>query len=199
MPVPEIVFVRGNHEDFAWFEFQDAWARTSRKLVALHGEALTVGPALIVGFPCLMGDETAYVGERARLPARASGWLSHLLQKHGPSIRTLWLMHEPPSGTPLSQPNSPVAGNREWRTAIERFRPILTISGHDHDMPIRNGKWYHRIGSTTCVNTGQKEVGPLHYCLVEAEFADDAPGLPVRMSVTAHPWHETVVVYPPPP
>jgi|SRR6266567_1747690 len=105
-------------------------------------------------------------------------------------------MHEPPAGTPLSQPNSPVAGNRQWRTAIERFRPILTISGHDHQTPITKKKWYHLIGATTCVNVGQSENGPLHYCITEAEF--DAPGLPKRMTVTAHPRKETVVVYPPP-
>jgi Icc-related predicted phosphoesterase len=113
------------------FRFQDAWATTGRRLVALHGEAFTVGPATVIGFPCLMGDETAFVGERQPLPANPNSWLSRLLEKHGPSMRTLWLMHEPPSGTPLSQPNSPVEGNRQWRTAIDRFRPILTISGHD--------------------------------------------------------------------
>ena len=34
LEVPELIFVRGNHEDFAWFEFQDAWATTGRRLVA---------------------------------------------------------------------------------------------------------------------------------------------------------------------
>jgi len=197
LEVPELIFARGNHEDFAWFEFQDAWATTGRKLVSLHGEVFTVGPATIIGFPCLMGDETAFVGERRPLPASPNAWLSRLLERHGPSIRTLWLMHEPPAGTPLSQFDSPVAGNPKWRSAIERIRPILTISGHDHQTPIRNGKWHHRIGSTTCVNVGQTEHGPLHYCIVEAEFSGDAPSLPTRMTVTAHPQNETAEVYPP--
>jgi len=50
---------------------------------------------------------------------------------------------------------------------------------------------------TTCVNVGQAERGPLHYCVVEAEFDSDVPGLPTRMTVTAHPQNETVEVYPP--
>jgi len=155
-----------------------------------------MGPATLIGFPCLMRDETACVGERPAFPGNPSSWLSRLLERHGLSIRTLWLMHEPPSGTPLSQPNSPVAGNPQWRSAIERFRPIVTISGHDHQTPISRGKWHHRIGSTTCVNVGQTERGPLHYCVVQAEFAGNAPGLPTRMTVTAHPRNETVEVYP---
>src|SRR2546427_5560082 len=89
LEVPEIIFVRGNHEDSSWFEFQDVWNTTGRRLVASHGEACTVGPATFVGFPCLMGDDTAFVGERPSLPASPSSWLSRLLESHGPSIRTL--------------------------------------------------------------------------------------------------------------
>ncbi len=197
LDVAEIVFVRGNHEDADWWNFQDAWKKTGRKLTKLHGEAEMFGPATVIGFPCLMGDEAAFVWDRPPLPGNPGSWLSHLLEKHGACIRSLWLMHEPPSGTPLSQANSPVSGNRIWRTAIERFMPILTVSGHDHQTPIRYRTWHHRIGSTTCVNVGQTECGPPRYCLVESEFASNVPSLPVNMTVTAYPKNETVVVYPP--
>ncbi|MGA2246948.1 MAG: metallophosphoesterase [Verrucomicrobiota bacterium] len=38
LPCAEIVFVRGNHEDEAWYEFAEVWARSGRPLHALHGE-----------------------------------------------------------------------------------------------------------------------------------------------------------------
>jgi Icc-related predicted phosphoesterase len=39
-------------------------------------------------------------------------------------------MHEPPYGTPLSQPDGYLAGNVEWTVAIERFSPWLVVFGH---------------------------------------------------------------------
>jgi hypothetical protein len=152
---------------------------------------------VITGFPCLMGDDTAFTADLPELPARPSGWLAKLVTDYGSAMRTIWLMHEPPAGTPLSQPNSPVAGNQEWRTAIKRFMPLLTISGHDHRTPIASGRWWHRIDGTTCVNVGQTDDGPLHFCLVQAEFASSKPSLPKKMEITAMPWNETLQVYPP--
>jgi Icc-related predicted phosphoesterase len=103
-------------------------------------------------------------------------------------------MHEPPAGTPLSERGSLVEGNPDWVTAIERFSPWLTVSGHDHITPIRSNCWHHRIGQTTCVNAGQTDHHPLHYCLVEAEFESQAPSLPTKLEVTAYPWQETLAL-----
>jgi hypothetical protein len=58
-----------------------------------------------------------------------------LAQVHGASFRTLWLMHEPPNGTPLSAANTVVSGNQEWTEAIEYFNPRLVVCGHDHWHP----------------------------------------------------------------
>jgi hypothetical protein len=87
-----------------------------------------------------------------------------------------------------------VEGNPEWVSAIKRFSPWLVIAGHDHLTPVRSGRWYHRIGQTTCVNVGQTDKGPLHYCLVEAEFASAEPSLPNWMQATAFPWEETITL-----
>jgi Icc-related predicted phosphoesterase len=83
---------------------------------------------------------------------------------------------------------------RRLRQAIERFSPWLTVSGHDHDSPRINKRWYHQIGQTICVNAGQTDAGPLHYCVIEAEFAKPRPGLPTSMKVTAYPWKESLVL-----
>jgi Icc-related predicted phosphoesterase len=194
LPAEEIIFVRGNHEDEAWWEFAEIWKSTGRPLRPLHGELFSHGPMTIVGFPCLMGDESPYIGERPPLALDPDEWLPGLILPAGRAARTLWLMHEPPAGTPLSARGSLVEGNPEWVQAIERFSPWLTIFGHDHQTPIRTGRWHHRIGQTTCVNVGQTDNGPLHYCLVEAEFESASSSLPSRMQVTAYPWQETIVL-----
>lgn len=190
--VQEIVFVRGNHEDYNWQDFETTWLSTGRKLVKLHGEAAGFGPAVITGFPCYLGNDFAFAGDQQELPHNPNVWLPKVLKRFGPPMRTLWLMHEPPARTPLTNPNSPVAGNSDWNVAIERFSPLLAISGHDHSTPIRTGKWFHRLGNSVCVNVGQNSTGPLRYTLVEAEFPSDAPSLPTRMRVTAYPMEETV-------
>jgi len=194
LPCQEIVFVRGNHEEDGWRQFAAAWAKSGRKLNALHGEVFAHGPLLLVGFPCLLGDETAYLGAREPLPADPGAWLPDLLRAHGPAMRTLWLMHEPPAGTPLSETRGPVAGNREWTEAIERFSPWLTLSGHDHQTPLINRRWYYQLGQTICVNLGQPDTGLLHYCLVQAEFGRSASTLPAKLQVTAFPFKKTVTL-----
>ena len=71
LPCTEIVFVRGNHEDDAWWLFAEAWNKSGRPLHALHGQVFTHGPLTILGFPCHMGDETVTVQnlEIARIDA----------------------------------------------------------------------------------------------------------------------------------
>jgi len=198
LPCPDIVFVRGNHEDVDWWSFADAWAETRRKLNALHGEVFASGPLAMVGFPCALGDETAYVGTREPLPDPPDRWLSKLVRRYGPVMRTLWLMHEPPAGTPLTERQGPVSGNPAWNEALARFSPLLTISGHDHDSPIQAQRWHARIGQSACVNLGQTVDGPLHYGILEAEFVQAAPCLPSRMRFTAFPWNQSLDVVPQP-
>src|SRR5438874_10967966 len=53
---------------------------------------------VILGFPCLMGCAEEHFEP---VPSDPSEWISPLLARHGAAIRTLWLMHEPPRGTPL--------------------------------------------------------------------------------------------------
>jgi metallophosphoesterase superfamily enzyme len=51
LPVNEILFVRGNHEDSNWSEFVSAWPHHKRKLACLYGSACAIGPLVVVGFP----------------------------------------------------------------------------------------------------------------------------------------------------
>jgi len=191
LPCKDVIFVRGNHEDESWIDFAKFWKQSSRPLYALNGEVFNCGPLCVVGFPCYMGDETHFL--EGRKPLYGAGkWLKRLKKLHGDTMRTLWLLHETPRGTPLSNPDSVVAGNGFWNQAIEHFHPLLTISGHDHVTPIQTNQWNHKIGHTTCVNVGQTNFGDLRYCLVHATFASEQPCLPVAMTVTAYPMGQTV-------
>lgn len=184
LPCPEVIFVRGNHEDSSWWTFADAWGHPGKELIILEGGTFTYGPLLIVGFPCLMlhGD-----GMGADLPADPDKWLPKLLRPFGPASRTLWLMHEPPIGTPLSESSGPLIGNVEWREAIDRFSPWLVVFGHDHNTPKRVNKWHCKLGASTCVNVGQSNAGPLRYTVVDMTFPANTPSLPKSLQITAYP------------
>jgi Icc-related predicted phosphoesterase len=188
----QVVFVRGNHEDENWDVFAKSWRRSNRPLVTLHGQTFTCGPLVIVGFPCLLGLEDYFIAPREPLSYEPDEWLKPLLRLHGASFRTLWLMHEPPNGTPLSAANTVVSGNQEWTDAIEYFNPRLVVCGHDHWTPIRTKRWHCRIGASTCVNVGQTDEGPLHFAVVKARFENDGASQPLEIKISAFPIAETI-------
>jgi Icc-related predicted phosphoesterase len=191
----EVVFVRGNHESEGWLAFARAWrsGRRMRALNALNCEPFVHGPLVIVGFPCRLGDEFHYLdGRTPSHEDRSNHWLENVMRKHGAAARTLWLMHEPPAGTHLSEEVGPMAGRIEWLAAVERYSPMLVACGHDHRSPIRCSSWHEKVRQTCVVNVGQKLDGTLHYSLIELEFPNSTPCLPQRVKVTAYPWDQEV-------
>ena len=199
-----VVFVRGNHEDSNWTEFIAAWPHCRRPLCALYGSAISVGPLVIIGFPCFTGSEFTWCAHleagksemslspqnpSEELPVELDCWLPDLMRRAGTAGRTLWLTHEPPVGRPLGNART---CNAIWTAAVERFSPRLIISGHDHESPIKNGAWNYRLGSTLCVNVGQ-QAGTLHYTLAEFEFRS-VTSLPAVIRVQAFPKKEEVTV-----
>ena len=190
----DVVFVRGNHEDENWLGFVKHWRRSPRPLTTLHGEVFKIGQLAIVGFPCLLGSEEFFIDPREPLPANPEEWLLSHMKEYGEAAQTLWLMHEPPRGTILSQNNGPTEGNQEWTDAIKRFAPWLIVCGHDHHTPIENKRWYCEVGSGTCVNAGQTDHATLHYAVIKSKFTIESPGLPSKISITAYPWQETIEI-----
>ena len=207
LPVEHLLCVRGNHEDSNWPTFVAAWPHEQRKLIALYGSAYTVGPLVIVGFPCLLGSEFDWCAhlspdsnqmrqapEKSRecLVAVAQTWLPKLMHALGPPGRSLWLAHECPIGPPLAHPG---VFNSTWNGAVERFLPHVVISGHDHDAPLDSGQWQARLGRTLCVNVGQTDID-FHYTVLDFEFASCAPSLPSQIRIKAFPWLSEIVVDP---
>jgi len=188
----EVVFTRGNHEDENWVAFAKHWRSTKHSLVTLNGEVFKFGPLVVVGFPCMLGDESYFLEGREPLPYETDEWIMPLLRMHGSSARSLWLIHEPPKGTPLSAAGSVVEGHQEWTDAIERCNPLLVISGHDHLTPIKKNRWHCKINNSTCVNVGQSDHGPLHFILVKAKFSSASPSPPSAIEVSAFPANATI-------
>jgi len=191
LPCREVLLMSGNHEGRGWPVFAAAWRKTGRSLRSLYAQAYSLGPMVIVGFPCLMADEFHFVEGRESTPRDVGRWLAPIIKTYGPSCRFLWLMHEPPAGTNLSRESGVLSGNIAWTAAIERYAPMLCVFGHDHETPIRRNRWHEKLRETQCVNVGQELDGPLHYCLIEATFPQPTPCLRTRVTVTAFPWDES--------
>src|ERR1051326_832211 len=180
-----IVLVRGNHEALGWDEFVQQGQESDRALYLLHGNCFTCGPLVIVGFPCGMMLDS---------PPVPDNWLPTLLGRHRDAARALWLMHEPPYGTPPSQRFGPLCGHVEWAAAIERYSPQVVVFGHDHRTPMKRKQWNCRLGTTTCINVGQTLSGPLHYATIEMIFPQDSPCFPESTVVTAYPEAASLIV-----
>jgi len=185
---PQVVFIRGNHEDATLWTFYEHFCKHGREFYLLEGKAMAIGPLVLVGFPCLMGAGGGFFED---VPADPDQWLPQLIRKYGPAARSLWLMHEPPVGTKLSSSTGNWAGNPEWRDTIERFLPRIVVFGHDHNTAIKRGVCHDSIGPTLCVNCGQSEKR-LHYAVVELEFPAANPCLAKSIKVTAYPSRQTV-------
>jgi Icc-related predicted phosphoesterase len=195
----EVIFVRGNHEMNNWESFVKRWLDAGRIPRAPHGEAVTFGPLVVVGFPCTFGHEDYFLMGRENNTFKIKEWLPKICEQYGPAARTLWLMHEPPAGTKLCEAEGLMAGVDEWRDAIHEYQPWLTVSGHDHETPVFDGAWRDRIGKTICFNFGQPArlthvTKTLHYGLFEFDFAGSEPSLPNSVTITAYPWQEKLAI-----
>lgn len=90
---------------------------------------------------------------------------------------------------------TPQTFNSEWTVAVERYRPLLVIAGHDHQTPKRFNTWHSKLASTVCVNVGQ-EHSTLHYCVIDFEFKSPDQKLPDKITMRAFLWNQELEIAP---
>ncbi len=198
-----LLIVRGNHENENWLEFRQAWNSKRPVLQPLHAANTSIGAMACVGFPCAMGDETAFVSSCLADGDSRAG-LAELDFSERPDLwfdggfggtlgprNQIWLMHEPPTGTPLSRSSGIVVGNALWERLVRKHQPRLVICGHDHTTPARIGQWHARLGNTTVVNLGQSDSGPLHHLVVDI---GSEKTMATGLTLTAYPSHQQLVL-----
>jgi Icc-related predicted phosphoesterase len=95
-------------------------------------------------------------------------WIGRDLEMLGRELRPerrplVCVFHGPPHGTALDLIHGEVhVGSREVRKFLEGQSPILSLHGHIHESPAVSGKFADRLGSTICVNPGQRMGSTLH-------------------------------------
>ena len=205
LPVKHLVFTRGNHEGRNWREFVRAWPMQRCALTALYGSAFTLGPLVMLGFPCRMGASKPWADSMPK----EGNQLTHDPAKTGRKR----LRSFPGSGCPLNPPITPswpefLANARTtdlvpisrrqaidpgWGKAVDRYQPLLTVSGHDHETPFLNHAWWGRFDATFCINVGQA-ADELAYTVLDFHFDKGVPALPARIKVRAFPWDESLEI-----
>ena len=173
----KMLFKLGNHDVGCWDAFHEAWVETGRQAIVPNASAVSFGPLVIVGFPCLVGWHENLDGVTNPFARDYESWLPDLLERHQAAARSLWLMHEPPHPQLCEE----WAFSAPWREAIERYQPAIAVSGHDHRTPRLTGIWNAKLGNSVCINAGQRLKpfpGPLSHCILDFEFDSSEPSLP---------------------
>lgn len=86
-------------------------------------------------------------------------WLGREIPADRPAI---FVSHQPPFGTAVDASPERHSGSQEIRHFLERYHPILSISGHIHE-----GRAYESFGSTVLVNPGPFRKG--YYALIHVD------------------------------
>lgn len=149
----------GNHD----LDVRDAngeltarWMGKTRRLdVPGDGDSLVMENCRFTILPWWDGDVgrdwiSAHLAEEAAL--RPANWI--------------WVIHVPPSESPVGWAGDKCFGADEVRRWIEDYQPDMVFSGHVHQAPfIKDGSWADRIGKSWCFNAGF-QLGPYPSCIV---------------------------------
>jgi hypothetical protein len=85
----------------------------------------------------------------------------------GEMARSVWMLHQPPSGLGLDICSAGPVGSPTVLKFIKDHQPLLGCSGHIHESPHRpGGRWMAQVGRTLWVQPGQMG-DRLHYACVE--------------------------------
>ncbi len=70
--------------------------------------------------------------------------------------KCVYIIHMPPFGLGLDVCSDyREVGSRAIYTFLEENQPLLSLHGHIHESPVMSGKWFSKLGDTTCIQPGQ--------------------------------------------
>lgn len=70
--------------------------------------------------------------------------------------KCVYIIHMPPSRLGLDVcSDGREVGSGAVYTFFETHQPLLSLHGHIHESPVMSGKWFSKIGDTTCIQPGQ--------------------------------------------
>lgn len=94
------------------------------------------------------------------------------LPKNTTSLKTIYIIHEPPYGIGLDVCfNNYLAGSKSLTKFLETSNAYMSFHGHIHESPNMSGKWYGKIGKCICIQPGQTELDDeyMNYCIVDTD------------------------------
>ena len=69
----------------------------------------------------------------------------------------IWVYHTPPDNSPTSWDGKTHYGDKNLVNWIEKYKPLLVLSGHCHSSPFKSdGSWVDQIESTWIFNPGKQ-------------------------------------------
>ncbi len=69
---------------------------------------------------------------------------------------SVYVIHMPPSRLGLDKcGHGAEVGSRAVYNFLQKYQPQLSLHGHIHESPQVTGRWYAKLGNTTCIQPGQ--------------------------------------------
>ena len=131
------VIIPGNHESM---EEMDEGLSGFNNFIFLHGTVMEV-------------EDYVFMGYGGGGFSKADKRFEHFVKMFRPRIKgkkVILVTHAPPYHTKLDHINGESAGNKSIREFIDKYSPMLAISGHLHE----NADKMEKIGKTVVINPG---------------------------------------------
>ncbi|MDI6794479.1 MAG: metallophosphoesterase [bacterium] len=98
-----------------------------------------------------IGDWVAY----AKMLPTIEDELNRLVRPEDMS-RSVYVIHMPPYGIGLDKcAHGAEVGSKAIYNFLQKCQPKFSLHGHIHESPEISGRWYAKLGRTTCIQPGQ--------------------------------------------
>ncbi len=134
----EILIIDGNHETVV--ELRKAAAAT-KNVTFFNAKTRRIGNFLVIGYG---------VNGFSLTDQHFEDFISRIKQEFQPGDKIIMLSHGPPYGTKVDLIIDQHCGSKSLRDFIEKYHPVLVISGHLHE----TFNMSQKLGKTFIINPG---------------------------------------------